>query len=193
MNLHTLILFSVGFAMAFIALGIGANAAFKTKERITLYQMQFALFMAVFNFCFYYIGIWASRLLMDLLSIRYIIVAMIMFILCIKTILNHYQYKAEDNYYNLNRLPIKIVLAAAAGINSFLCGIALTLGNYEHLKSALLSSVLVFIGSLLGAGLPPKKALIVSKWHPAFIGSFLFLAIGIIFVLKHFGKISFYY
>lgn len=188
-----IILFSVCFALAFIAFGIGANASFKTKKRVTLNQMQFTLLMAVFNFCFYYLGVWASRLFLNLVTIHYMIVALLMLVLCIKTVLNNRQYKAEDNFYDLTIMPVKIMLSAAAGINSFLCGIAMTLGGFEHLKTALLTSVFVFIGALLGAGLSPKKAQQVTKWRPAFIGSVLFLVVGIFFVLKHFGKVSFYY
>lgn len=188
-----IILFSVCFALLFIDFSIGANASLKTKEHITLYNMQFALFMAVFNFCFYYLGVWASGLILHLVTIRYILVAMLMLLLCIKTIINNYKYKAEDNFYNLSSMPVKIMLSAAAGINSLICGIAMTMSGFEHLKTALLTSVFVFIGALLGSGLKPKAAIKITKFRPALIGSGLFLIICIIFSLKHFGLISFYY
>lgn len=190
--MFTIILFMIGFALFFIAFEIGTNAAMKTKQYVPLYIIQFSLFMAVANFCFYYLGIWASKLFFNLITIRYIITALIMYLLCAKTIINVRHYKVQDNFYDLSLFPIRIMLSVAAGINSFLAGIALTIGGFEHLKTAMLTSTMVFIGTLLGARFKKNTAQKIIKLRPSLIGSLLFLAIAIIYTLKHFGKISFY-
>lgn len=186
-----IILSGVSISLMLIVLNIGSNASIKTKKPNASYQMQFALFIAVANFLFYFLGVWATKLLYGFMELKDLVIVFIMLMLCIKTIINSFNYKKEDNFYNLSVMPVRIMLATATGINSFLCGIALNLGGFDDLKTALLTSLTVFVGAFLGSSLK-KSAYKVLKLRPELLGSVLFLLIGIIYLFKYLGKISFY-
>lgn len=186
-----IILSGISLCLMLIALNIGSNASLKTKNNNASFQMQFALFMAIANFCFYYLGVWSTKLVDNFLEIKDLIIAFLMLMLCVKTAINSFSYKKEDNFYNISVFPVRMMLAIASGINSFFCGIAMNLGGFNDLKTTLLTSLTVFSGAFLGSSLQ-KSALKILKLRLELFGSALFLLVGILYLLKYFGKIAFY-
>jgi hypothetical protein len=176
----------VSLSVLFITLGTGANAAFKTPNNSSTIAMKFAFFMAVSYFCFYYIGVWVSGFLIDLMSeakaMLKVTTAILFFAVAVKTIWNLFSYKAEDNVYNLSKTVIQLMLCIAGGFNALLLSIALTLSVAPHLKTALMVTLGAFIGSFSGAGLSEYSAQLVTKLRPAFIGGVILLVLaGIVY------------
>ena len=173
---------AASLAVLFITLGTGANAAFKTPNNTSTIAMKFAFFMAVSYFCFYYIGVWVSRYLLDMMSdareMWQITAAILFFAVAVKTIWNVFSYKAEDNVYNLSKTVIQLMLCLASGFNALLLSIALTFSGAPHLRTALIVTLGAFAGSMSGAGLSENPAKMVTKLRPALLGGVILLAVA---------------
>lgn len=186
----TWILVSVCAAIMLICLGVGANASMKTAERSPQLALKFGLFMALSHFCFYYIGIFACKLFLDLsFSMKNAIIVVVMLTMTVKTIWNAFSYKAEDNFFVISKTPIILYLSLASGLNALLMGIALTLSGAIFLQTASLISLGAFLGAFSGAGFSPRVAATISRLKPAIVSAAIFLALTIFFFLRFLGKV----
>jgi putative Mn2+ efflux pump MntP len=187
-DINIWIIVAVNLSVLFITLGTGANAAFKTPKNSSVIALKFALFMAVSYFCFYCIGAWITKYLIDLM-INYkemwiLTAALLFFAVAVKTIWNVFSYKAEDNVYNLSKTLIQILLCIVAGFNSLLLSIALTLSKAPVLKTALIITLGAFAGSMSGARLSALSAKTVTKLRPALLGGGILLALAVYLFIK---------
>ncbi|MDR0363426.1 MAG: manganese efflux pump [Bacteroidales bacterium] len=186
----TWILVVTCIAIALICLGIGTNASMKTTGRSSKLALKFGFFMAISHFCFYYIGIFATKLFLDLnYGMKNAVIVVIMLTMAVKTLWNVFSYKPENNFYVISKMPIILYLSFANGLNGLLVGIALTLSGALHLNTALLISLGAFLGSFTGAGFSPHIASIINRTKPATISAILFLILAIFYFLRYSGKI----
>jgi len=179
---------TASISVLFITLGTGANAAFKTTDNSSAIAMKFACFMAVSYFCFYYIGAWITKYLLDMMpaqEMRIIASSILFFAVAVKTIWNVFSYKSEDNVYNLSKTSIQVLLSIAGGFNALLVSVALTFflaskfAQVPVLKTALIITLGAFAGSMSGAKLSENAAKIVTKLRPALLGGVILLALAV--------------
>ena len=179
---------TASISVLFITLGTGANAAFKTTDNSSAIAMKFACFMAVSYFCFYYIGAWITKYLLDMMpaqEMRIIASSILFFAVAVKTIWNVFSYKSEDNVYNLSKTSIQLLLCIAGGFNALLVSVALTLAGAPILKTALIVTLGAFAGSMSGSGLSAYSAKIVTKLRPALLGGVILLAVAVYLFVKN--------
>lgn len=186
----TWILVSICAAIMLICLGVGANASIKTADRSPQLALKFGFFMALAHFAFYYIGVFACKLFIDLtFSMRNAIIVVVMLTMTVKTIWNVFSYKAEDNFFVISKTPIMLYLSLASGLNALLMGIAMTLSGAAILQSALLVSLGAFLGAFSGAGFSPRVASVITRLKPAIVSALIFLGLTIFYFLRFRGKI----